>query len=139
MHLPRKSAFRCIVLTAAIALGACSDEATAPPPGIQPQITNNPDVFAFQITNLNNVSGTYDYTWQNTGTVARVTHSSNAGSSGTATLILRDAVGAQVYSGALATSGQPVSSPAGVAGAWTIRLVFTNYSNTQVNFGVMKQ
>ena len=127
-----------IALVAILFLAGCSDDPTAPP-GIQPQITNLTDAFAFQITNLNNVTGTYDYTWQNTGTLARVSHSSNAGSAGTATLILRDAAGAQVYSGALATSGQPVSSPAGVAGAWTVRLVLANYSNSQVNFAVAKQ
>jgi len=131
-HLPSP------LLVIMLVLAACSSDPTAPP-GIQPQITNNTDNFAFQITNLNNVTGTYDYTWQHTGTVARITHSSNAGSAGSATLILRDAVGTQVYSGPLATTGQPLTSPAGVAGAWTIRLVFTNYSNTQINFGVMTQ
>ena len=129
---------RAVTLAALVVVAACSDSPTAPP-GIQPQITNNTDAFSFQITNLNNVSGTYDYTWQNTGTLAKVTHSTNAGATGSATLILRDAVGTQVYSGTLATSGQPVSSPAGVAGAWTVRLVFAGYSNSQVNFGVAKQ
>jgi hypothetical protein len=126
------------IFVAAVIFGACSD-ATQPPPGIQPQITNNTDAFSYQLTNLTDVTGTYDYTWQNTGTVARVTHASNAGAAGTAILTLRDAAGAQVYSGALVSSGQPLSSPAGVAGAWTIRLVFTNYSNAQVNLAVAKQ
>ena len=129
---------RGIALAALVFVAACSSDPTAPP-GIQPQITNLTDAFSFQITNLNNVTGTYDYTWQNTGTLARVTHSTNAGATGTATLVLRDAVGTQVYSGTLASSGQPVSSPAGVAGAWTVRLVFTGYGNTQVNFAVAKQ
>ena len=129
---------RGIALAALVFLAACSSDPVAPP-GIQPQITNLTDAFSFQITNLNTVTGTYDYTWQNTGTLARVTHSTNAGATGTATLVLRDAVGTQVYSGTLASSGQPVSSPAGVAGAWTVRLVFTGYSNTQVNFAVAKQ
>ncbi len=129
---------RGLALAALVFVAACGSDPVAPP-GIQPQITNNTDAFAFQITNLNSVTGTYDYTWQNTGTLARVTHSTNAGATGTATLVLRDAVGTQVYSGALATTGQPVSSPAGVAGAWTVRLVFTGYSNTQVNFAVAKQ
>lgn len=138
MRLMTSIQVRAIALAALVFVAACSSDPTAPP-GIQPQITNLTDAFSFQITNLNNVSGTYDYTWQNTGTLARVTHSTNSGATGTATLTLRDAVGTQVYTGALATSGQPVSSPAGVAGAWTVRLVFTGYSNTQVNFGVVKQ
>ena len=132
------TSIRRLGLAVFLLLAACSDDPTAPP-GIQPQITNLTDAFTFQITNLDNVTGTYDYTWQNTGTLARVSHSSNAGSSGNATLVLRDAAGTQVYSGNLVTSGQPISSPAGVAGVWTVRLVFTNYSNTQVNFALAKQ
>jgi hypothetical protein len=130
---------RGILAAALVAAAACSDNGTQPPPGIQPQITNIADAFSYQITNLDNVTGTYDYTWQNTGTLARVTHASNAGATGTATLVLRDAAGTQVYSGAFASSGQPVSSPAGVAGAWTIRVTYTNYGNAQVNFAVAKQ
>lgn len=117
---------------------ACGDSPTAPP-GIQPQITNLTDAFSYQITSLDNVTGTYDYAWQNTGTLAKVTHASNAGATGTATVTLKDANGTEVYSGALATSGEPISSPAGVAGAWTITVTYVGYSNAQVNFGVVKQ
>jgi hypothetical protein len=120
-----------------IAIG-CGDNPTAPP-GIQPQITNNPDVFSYQITDLDGVSGTYNYTWQNTGTLAKVTHSSDSGATGTATLTVKDATGTQVYSGPFASTGEPLSSPSGTAGAWTITVVYTNYSNTQVNFAVVKQ
>lgn len=139
MRVTTSISVRGLALAALVFMTACGDEPTAPPPGIQPQITNNTDVFSYQITNLSNVTGTYDYTWQNTGTLAKVTHASNSGATGTATVTLRDAVGAQVYTGPLATSGEPLSSPAGVAGAWTIRVVYTNYSNAQVNFGVTKQ
>ena len=129
---------RTVTLAALVLVAACGDGPTAPP-GIQPQITNLTDGFSFQITSLNDVTGTFDYTWQNTGTLAKVTHSSNAGPTGTATLTLRDAAGTQVYTGPLASSGEPVSAPAGVAGAWTISVVFNNYSNAQVNFGVVKE
>jgi len=128
-----------LALALLVFVAACSDGPTAPPPGIQPQITNNTDAFAYQLTNLDNVTGTYNYTWQNTGTLAKVTHSSNAGATGTATLTLRDAAGTQVYSGVLASSGQPISSPAGMPGAWTVTVTYAAYSNAQVNFGVMKQ
>ena len=138
LRVLRTISSRGLLLAVLAVSAACSDDPVAPP-GIQPQITNITDAFSFQITNLSNVTGTYDYTWQNTGTLARITHSTNAGATGTATLVLRDAVGTQVYSGTLASSGQPVSSPAGVAGAWTVRVVFANYSNTQVNFAVAKQ
>lgn len=118
---------------------ACGDNGTAPAPGIQPQIVNNTNAFSYQLTNLNNVTGTYEYTWQNTGTLAKVSHASNAGATGTATVTLRDAAGTQVYTGPFATTGEVVSSPAGMAGAWTVIVTYANYSNAQVNFGIVTQ
>ena len=127
-----------IALAVLVSLTACGDDPTAPP-GIQPQITNITDAFAYQISDLAGVTGSWNYTWQNTGTSAKVTHASDAGASGTATLTIRDAAGTQVYQGSFATSGEPVTSPAGVAGAWTITVTYTSYTNTQVNFGVVMQ
>jgi hypothetical protein len=122
----------------ALALGAgCGDDPTAP--GIEPQITNLSDAFSYQVSSIENFSGTHSYTWQNTGTVAKITHASDAGATGSATLTVRDAAGTQVYSGQLVSSGEPVTDPAGVTGAWTITIVYSDYSNTQVNFGVLKQ
>lgn len=108
-------------------------------PGIQPQIVNITDAFSYQVTSIQGFTGTNTYTWQYTGTVALVSHSSDAGATGRATVVVRDAAGTQVYSGQMVSSSQPATSPAGIAGAWTISLVYSNYSNTQVNFGVLKQ
>jgi hypothetical protein len=130
--LARVAAVAALVWTA-----ACGDGPTAP--GIQPQITNNTDAFSYQVTDIRSFTGTYSYTWQNTGTVAKVTHASDAGAVGSATLSVRDANGTLVYSGELATTGEPLTTPAGVAGAWTVKLVYSAYSNTQVNFAVLKQ
>lgn len=130
---------RSIGLVALFLLAACGDEATAPAPGIQPQITNNTDAFSYQLTDLDGASGSWDYTWQNTGTFAKVRHASNAGGTGTAVVTVKDATGTQVYTGPFASSGEIVSSPAGVAGAWSITVLYTNYSNTQVSFSVVKQ
>ena len=127
-----------VAAVTALALGAgCGDDPTAP--GIEPQITNLSDAFSYQVSSIENFSGTHSYTWQNTGTVAKITHASDAGATGSATLTVRDAAGAQVYSGQLVSSGEPVTDPAGVTGAWTITIVYSDYSNTQVNFGVLKQ
>ena len=118
-------------------IAACGDGPTAP--GIQPQITNLTDAFSYQVSAIQDFTGTSTYTWQNTGALAKITHASDAGATGTATVTVRDAAGTQVYSGDLVSSGEPVTAPAGMAGAWTILVVYSNYSNTQVNFGVMKQ
>jgi len=128
---------RAVALAALALVAACGDGPTAP--GIQPQIVNITNSFSYQVSAIQGFTGTYTYTWQNTGTLARITHSSDAGATGTATVVVRDAAGTQVYSGALVSSGQPMSTPAGVAGAWTINVVYSNYSNTQVNFSVLMQ
>lgn len=116
---------------------ACDDSPTAP--GIEPQVINNTDAFSYQTSDLSNVTGSSDYTWQNTGTSAKVTHSSDAGATGTASLTIIDAGGVQVYSGSFATTGETVTSPSGAAGSWTIRVTYASYSNTQVNFAVIKE
>ena len=116
---------------------ACSDSPTTP--GIEPQVVNNTDSFSYQSSDLRNVTGSYDHTWQNTGSIAKVTHASDAGATGTATLTILDSTGLEVYSGPFATTGEVVTSPAGTPGAWTIRVVYSGYSNTQVNFAVIKQ
>lgn len=127
-------AFALIALMTAV---GCSDNPTAP--GIEPEIVNNTDAFSYQIRDIENVTGSWDYTWQNTGTLAKITHATNAGATGTAIVTVQDADGTQVYSGALVSSGEPITSPAGTPGAWTITVAYTNYSNAQVNFGLSTQ
>jgi hypothetical protein len=127
------------VLVMSLAATSCGDNPTSTPPSIQPQIINNTDTFSYQLTSVSTASGTWNYTWQNTGALAKVTHASDAGASGTATVTIMDAAGTQVYSGAFATSGETLTAPTGVAGAWTIRVNYSSYSNTQVNFAVVKQ
>lgn len=101
----------------------------------QPEITNVTNSFQFQATGVQNVTWSHDYAWQNTGTTANVDHSS-AISAGTAMLIIRDAVGVQVYSSPLNPSGS-VTTSAGVSGAWTIRVELVNLDGT-LNFRVQK-
>ena len=124
-------------VTALALVAGCGDDATAP--GIEPQITNLSDAFSYQVSSIENFSGTHTYTWQNTGTVAKITHASDAGATGSAMLTVRDAAGTLVYSGQLASSGEPSTDPAGVAGAWRVTIAYSDYSNTQVNFAVLKQ
>ena len=138
MNSVRSLSIRAAALVALAFAAACSDSPTAPP-GIQPQITNLADAFSYQVSSIQDFTGTNTYTWQNTGTLAQISHASDAGATGTATLVVRDAAGTQVYSGQLVSSGQPLSTPAGVAGNWTIQVVYSNYSNTQVNFAVSQQ
>ena len=123
------------VALAAIALvGACSNS-TGPLAPFQPQINNAPDNFQFQATGVTNVTWTYTYRWSNSGDSATVNHSTTT-TAGSATLTIYDKNNTQLYSAPLTPSG-PVGMTKGVAGLWTVKVVFTNYSGT-VNFRVQK-
>lgn len=119
-------------LLLAFAAIACSDS-LAP---FQPEIANVPDNFQLQATNVRDVTNTFEYTWQNTGTTANVNQATTI-VDGTAQLTILDAQGSQVYTRNLADNGTFQTS-AGVTGAWTIRMVLTNYDGT-LNFRVQKQ
>ncbi len=108
---------------------ACGDGPTGP--GIQPEIINTTDNFQYQVTNVQNYSGTLSYTWQNTGSQATVNQATTV-TSGSISLVILDANGTQVYSRSLADNGT-FTSTAGVAGAWTVRVAYTSADAT-VNF-----
>jgi len=117
------------MLASVLALSACGDSTTSP--GIQPEIVNATDNFQYQVSAIEDYSGTQTYTWQNTGTTATVNQSASV-SAGSATLVLLDADGTQVYSRSLAEDGT-FSSAAGTAGSWTVRVSYSSVDAT-VNF-----
>jgi hypothetical protein len=123
---------RVLVLLVGIAVVGCGDNALAP---FQPEITSVPDNFQLQATKVRGVSTTLNYSWQNTGTRATVHHSTTT-SFGSARLVIRDAVGAQMYEHDLVPSLDD-STATGAAGSWTIRVVLYRY-NGNLNFRVQK-
>lgn len=114
---------------------ACSNS-TGPLAPYDPQIVNVTDNFSFQVTSVSNISWTYTYTWHNTGDSATVNQATN-GTAGSATLTVLDKNGTQLYSQSLSGNGT-FGMTKGVAGAWTVRVQFTNYSGT-IDFNVQKQ
>jgi hypothetical protein len=126
---------RSIVALVAIGLATACGNSTGPLARYQPQINNATDNFQFQATGVTNVTWTYTYTWPNSGDSATVNQSTTV-SGGSATLQILDHNGTQVYAQSLAANGT-FGVTKGVAGNWTIRVVFTNYSGT-VNFRVQK-
>ncbi len=104
-------------------------------PQNQPQVVNLVDSFAFQATDLRNVSQRINYTWQNTGTLADVNQASSI-SSGTASVRIFDSAGAQVYSNDLSANGTFITT-AGATGNWRIEVSLTNLTGT-LNFRVQK-
>lgn len=118
-----------------ILLGACSGGANLIGPSNQLQVTNAADDFQFQVTNLSSVQQTLRYTWTITGDSANVNQAS-AITGGTATLTIRDQLGAVVYQANLTSNGTfhtSKSSP----GAWRIEVKLSNVDGT-VNFRVQK-
>jgi hypothetical protein len=113
-----------------VLLSSCGDDALAP---FEPEIANVPDNFQFQATKVSRVSLTRDYTWQNSGSMASVDHSS-AITGGSASVTIFDADGTQVYTSALKASGTEDTS-VGTSGAWRIRVVLSSVSGT-LNFRV---
>ena len=109
----------------------CGSDNTPTAPGIQPEIVNNPDSFSFQVTAVQNYSGTLNYAWTNTGPMADIDHSC-ALTGGSATLVLIDDTGAEVYSNDLSQGGSFVSS-SGNSGNWTVRVVLVGASG-DLNF-----
>ena len=120
---------RILVLAAMVAGFACNDS-LAP---FQPEIANVPGNFQLQATNVRDVTNTFDYTWQSNAATANVNQATII-TAGTATLTILDSQDVQVYTRNLADNGT-FQTTAGTAGAWTIRMVLTNYSGT-LNFRV---
>ena len=113
-------------------ISQCSDNTLAP---FQPEVTSATDNFQLQATDVRNRSGTLDYSWENTGTRAKVNHSTTT-TSGSARLIIVEAGDVQVYERTLVPSLADTTS-IGTPGTWTIRLVLNQYSGT-LNFRVQK-
>ena len=119
----------------AIVTASCGDAANPIGPSNQPEIANNRDTFQFQASNLSRTTQTLNYTWENTGTIANVNQSGSI-SNGTATLTIRAASGADVYTRDLSTTGT-FTTTTGPAGSWRIEVRLDNVTGT-LNFRVQK-
>ena len=128
------SMLRFCPVAVAIALVVGCSSSTGP--GIEPEITNAVDNFQYQVTGIRNYSHQTSYTWQSTGVQANV-NQATAITSGSATLVILDDAGTQVYSRSLEDNGTFVTA-AGTPGSWTIGVTYLNASAT-VNFRVQKR
>lgn len=122
------------LLPLVLLLWGCGDDGPTSP-GVNPEISNLPDNFQYQVTNVQNYTNIATYTWQNTGTQANVDQSTTV-TGGTATLVIRDATDAQVYSRSLADNGS-FTTTVGAPGSWTIRVLYSA-ADANVNFRVQK-
>ena len=127
---------RLFTLLFIVLLASCSSkQVRLTDPAFQPQISNQTDTFAFQVTNLTGVTQTLSYSWQNTGTRGDVNQASQI-TSGSATLTILDAAGQQVYTSSLASNGT-FTTATGTSGNWTIRISANNVKGS-LNFRVQR-
>lgn len=120
-----------VILGSACWLGGCDDTTDF---GSLYEIRNIPDTFEFLVSELEHVTRTSEYPWENSGAAVSV-YQSTALTAGTARLVILDAGGTQVYSRSLAENGT-FDSTAGTPGMWTIRVIFTGATGT-VTFRVL--
>lgn len=138
MTLPRLHAFKLVFISFCLitALAGCSSDSTAPPlPGVEPEVVNNQDAFAFQVTSVKNFSGTWTYNWMTTGTIVNVDQSSTV-SSGTIRLSIQDSELKTVYTRDLSEGGS-FTTDSGATGQWRIVVELENGSGT-LNFRTEK-
>jgi hypothetical protein len=119
----------------AVVAAWCGDTTNPIGPSNQPEVANNRDNFQFQASNLSRTTQTLTYTWENTGTSANVNQSGSI-SNGTATLTIRAASGAEVYTRDLSTTGT-FATATGPAGNWRIEVRLDNVTGT-LNFRAQK-
>ncbi len=125
---------RPIAVLAVLGLGAasCSSNPVLP---FQSEVTNAPDNFQMQATDVTNATTTQSYAWTNTGTRATINHSTTT-TAGSVQLTIRDGAGVQVYTKAIVPSLNEATAT-GASGTWTIVVRMTGYSGT-LNFRAQK-
>ena len=132
MHKAIRTLIAGVGVSAALLVG-CSDDPVSP--GIQPEIVNTVDSFGYQVTSIQNFSGTQTYTWTNAGNAANVNQAS-VRSGGSGTLRIFDANASLVIALPLGENGSFDALP-GATGDWVIRVQYDKFTGT-VNFRAEK-
>lgn len=118
---------------------ACGDDSDggnpAGPNADTPGITNTTDDFRFHLPDVSNYSTNGGYTWRNNGTTASVAQNSSI-SSGSGTLIVRDAGGRIVYQRNLNDTGT-ATTESGPSGDWRIEVAPSGVTGT-ISFRVQR-
>lgn len=127
---------KALILAMLLMSSACGSDPTDPLAEFEPEVNNATDSFQLQASDVTDVGATMQYTWENTGSLASVDHSTTTAAGG-AGLVIRDADGTIVYDQALAPSLNEDTS-SGTAGMWTITLGLSDYTGT-LNFRVQKK
>lgn len=121
---PRFFAVAALVLL--LAAGGCNEPYSA---GKDLQVTNEVNVFQFQVSDMKNYGQTLSFTWTNSSRTTADVNQFSTISGGDATLVLKDASGNTVYSRSLKQNGQ-FTTLAGTAGPWTVQILMNKVSGS---------
>lgn len=124
-----------LLITGAVTLAfaGCSDDPTSP--GIQPEVVNTSDSFGYQVSAVENFTGTQRFTWTNSGNAANVNQATFR-ASGSGVVRIMDASGQQVVALPMGENGSFDALP-GATGDWTISVEYDKFTGT-VNFRAEK-
>lgn len=135
MSFAKNTSVMLLIVSICTIFGAVGCDSDPVSPGVQPEIINGTQSFEFQVTAVSNFTGSWSYTWDNASTFAAVDHSTVL-SGGTATLVIADASGTQVYSRSLTEDGS-FSTAVGTGGDWSITVTL-DHATGDLNFRVQE-
>lgn len=127
-HAPRLTA-----LIAAFALAGCANELG---PENEREIVNSTDRFSYSVLNLEEVTDSERFQWENTGTRAKIDIVQGV-TEGDVLLTIQDAAGTLMYRDNIAEDNDTVTE-AGVPGTWIIEVSYQDTSGA-FNFTVAKE
>lgn len=120
-----------IIALASLLLAGCSNDNPLAP--FEPEIVTEADAFQFQVTDAKDVTVTRSYVWSNAAGSASIDHSTKL-TDGSATVVVLDGTGTEVYRSALKASGTE-QSQSGAAGEWTVMVIMSGFDGS-ANFRV---
>ncbi len=129
MNLIRATASRLLTVASLLPflmLGGCGEVVSS---GKNLQVTNEVNVFRFQVSDLKNYSQTYSFTWTTSSTTGVIVNQLSDISGGDATIVLKDAAGTTVYSRSMKQDGR-FASAVGVPGLWTVQILANKVSGS---------
>ena len=128
-----KSCGRGLTLLLLALVAGCATEVG---PENEREVVNVPDQFSYSITNLEEITDSERFEWENTGTRAAIEILRGI-TNGNALLSIQDAAGTVLYRDDIADGNDTVTE-AGVAGTWIVEVSFDGTSGA-FNFTVAKQ
>jgi hypothetical protein len=128
-----KNAHRLAMLAAVVLLAGCANELG---PENEREIVNSTDRFSYSVFNLDEVTDSERFQWENTGTRAKIDIVQGV-TEGDVLLTIQDAEGTLMYRDDIADDNDTVTE-AGVPGTWIIEVSYQDTSGA-FNFTVSKE